>query len=78
VEFHLTGDTYLSIADAGHASINSADGDGITLSWQVEDIESAHRRLQQLGVTTSRIKHIWGAQAFYFFDPEGHRIELWS
>ena len=72
------GDTYLSLADATCASIKSADGDGITLSWQVEDVESAHRRLQQLGVTTSQIKPIWEAQAFYFFDPEGHRIELWS
>ena len=78
VEFHLMGDTYLSLADATCASIKSADGDGITLSWQVEDVESAHRRLHQLGVTTSPIKRIWGAQAFYFFDPEGHRIELWS
>ena len=72
------GDTYLSIANAASASIKSAEGDGITLSWQVEDVEFAHRRLQQLGVTTSHIKRIWGAQAFYFFDPEGHRIELWS
>ena len=78
VEFHLVGDTYLSIADASRASIKSAAGDGITLSWQVQDVEFAHRRLQQLGVKTSRIKRIWGARAFYFLDPEGHRIELWS
>ena len=77
VEFHLMDDTYLSIANAASASVKSAEGDGITLSWQVEDVESAHRRLQQLGVTTSPIKHIWGARAFYFYDPEGHRVELW-
>lgn len=60
VEFHLVGDTYLSIADASRASIKSAAGDGITLSWQVQDVEFAHRRLQQLGVLT-RIFDILGS-----------------
>ena len=78
VEFQIVGDTYLSIANAACASIQSADGNGITLSWQVEDIESAYYLLNDLGVKTSRIKGIWGAKAFYFFDPEGHRVELWT
>ena len=78
VEFHLTGNTYLSIADASFTSIKSVDGDGITLSWQVEDIEFSHRWLHKLGVKTSQIKTIWGARSFYFFDPEGHRIEMWT
>jgi uncharacterized glyoxalase superfamily protein PhnB len=59
-------------------SIKSANGSGITLSWQVEDVEKAHHRLSQLGIKTSRIKLVWGSRAFYFFDPEGHRLELWS
>ena len=55
VEFQLVGDTYLSIANVVYASIKSVDGDGITLSWQVEDVESAyhllnkHHRLEYLG-----------------------------
>ena len=77
VEFQV-GDTYLSIANAACASIQSADGNGITLSWQVEDVESAYYLLNELGVKTGRIKGIWGAKVFYFFDPEGHRIELWT
>jgi catechol-2,3-dioxygenase len=24
------------------------------------------------------IREIWGAKAFYIFDPEGNRIECWS
>ncbi|UCD89478.1 MAG: VOC family protein [Desulfobacterales bacterium] len=78
VEFHLTGSTYLSIADASLASIKSAGGDGITLSWQVEDIDLAFGWLHELGVKTSPIKPIWGARSFYFYDPEGHRIEVWA
>jgi catechol 2,3-dioxygenase-like lactoylglutathione lyase family enzyme len=78
IEFHLTGSSYLSIANASSAFIKSADGDGVTLSWQVENIELAHGWLQELGVKTSPIKSIWGALAFYFFDPEGHRIEIWA
>jgi len=78
VEFQIVGNTYISIANATYASIQSADGNGITLSWQVEDVESVYYLLNELGVKTSRIKNIWGAKAFYFFDPEGHRVELWA
>ena len=78
VEFQIVGNTYLSIANAACASIQSSDGNGITLSWQVEDVESAYYLLNEFGVKTSRIKSIWGARAFYFFDPEGHRVELWT
>jgi len=31
-----------------------------------------------LGVDVSKIKSIWGARAFYLYDPEGHRVELWA
>lgn len=78
VEFQLMEGTYLSIANAAYASIKSADGGWITLSWQVEDVELMHRRLREIGIETGPIKDIWGARAFYIFDPEGHRIELWS
>jgi len=78
LEFHLTGSSYLSIADESLASIKSVDGNGVTLSWQVEDIELAQGKLHELGVKTSPIESIWGSQSFYFFDPEGHRIELWA
>ena len=43
-----------------------------------EDVESAYHLLIKLGVKTSQIKNIWGAKAFYFFDPEGYRVELWA
>lgn len=78
VEFQLADNTYLSIANAANASIKSADGNGITLSWKIEDVEKTHHRLNQIGIQTSRIKRVWGSRAFYLFDPEGHRLELWS
>ena len=78
VEFHLTGEAYLSIADATLTSIESADGDGVTLSWRVADIEMTRGWLKELGVKTSQIKSVWGARSFFFFDPEGHRIEIWA
>lgn len=78
VEFQLADNTYLSIANAENASIKSAGGRGITLSLQIEDVEKTHRRLNQIGMNVSRIKRVWGSRAFYLFDPEGHRLELWS
>ncbi|MCB2145592.1 MAG: VOC family protein [Deltaproteobacteria bacterium] len=78
VEFKLTDDGCLSVADASRASVNSAGGAGITLSWQVEDIDAVHDRLASGGIAVSPIKGTWGARAFFLFDPEGNRIELWA
>jgi len=78
VEFQLIDNTFLSIANVAFTSIQSSKGSGITLSFQVENIDVAHRRLCEIGIETGPIKPIWGARAFYIFDPEGHRIELWS
>jgi len=78
VEFRLTSQSYLSVADAERATIKSADGQGITLTWRVDDIHHLHRDLQTKGITVTPIKPKWGAHVFYIHDPEGHRIELWQ
>jgi len=78
VEFQLIDKTYLSIAYADRTSIQSSNGAGITLSFQVENVDVAQSQLREIGIETGPIKPIWGARAFYIFDPEGHRIELWS
>jgi predicted enzyme related to lactoylglutathione lyase len=54
------------------------DGQGITLSWQVPDVEAARDLLQARGVAVTEIRRKWGAFLFYLHDPEGHRIELWQ
>ncbi|MGA8179489.1 MAG: VOC family protein [Desulfobacterales bacterium] len=78
VEFQLIDNTFLSIANTSFTTVQSANGSGITLSFQVENVDIVHRRLRGAGIETGPINAIWGARAFYIFDPEGHRIELWS
>ena len=78
LEFQLSANTFLSIADARHASIDSVHGQGITLSWQTNDVYTTHETLQHVRVEVTDIKTKWGAYLFYLHDPEGHRIELWQ
>lgn len=78
VEFNLHGDAYVSIADAGRTTIVSAEGNGITLSLKVDDIERAHRDLSKTCGSPTAIHVVWDVRAFHIFDPEGHRIELWG
>lgn len=78
VEFQVTGESFLSIANEKRATVQSVKGQGITLSWQVGDIENVHRACLEQDVEVSDIKKKWGAFVFYLHDPEGHRIELWQ
>src|SRR5262245_8050192 len=79
VEFQLTGAAHLSVADERRATIKSSGGAGLTLTLQVDDADQAWQVLRQRGLTLGPLKnHAWGARVFYFFDPEGHRLEIWS
>ena len=78
VEFLLFDNTFLSVADAKRTSIRSSNGDGITISLKVAELESAHEYLSEKVSDVSKIKEIWGSMAFYLYDPEGHRIEIWE
>ncbi len=79
IEFSLTDSARLSVADQSRAAIKTAAGKGITLTLQVANIEEAWQELRRQGVMTGPIKHhTWGAQVFYFTDPEGHRLEIWT
>lgn len=78
VEFRITDSAYLSVADARRATIESVNGQGITLAWQVADVKEAHAALKQQGIAVTDIRSKWGAHLFYLHDPEGHRIELWQ
>lgn len=78
VEFAIGSETALSIADASRTTIKSVDGEGITLSWRVADLAATRKRLVDHGVEPTEIRPVWDAVACYLFDPEGHRIELWS
>lgn len=79
VEFRLSETAYLSVADEQRATIKSSAGAGITLTLQVENIEETWQSLKERGVNPGPIKaHAWGAYVFYFSDPEGYRLEVWS
>jgi catechol-2,3-dioxygenase len=78
VEFKLTGTSRLSVADESHTSIKSGNGKGITIGLQVVDIAIAQSKFQEAGLNPTAVREIWGAKAFYVFDPEGNRIEFWS
>lgn len=78
VEFSLNSCARLSIANEERTSIKSGGGKGITVCFQVDDIQIAHTHLMELRVEPTPIKAIWGSKAFYLYDPEGNRIEVWS
>ncbi len=78
VEFELSPTSRLSIADENRASIKSNRGDGITLGFQVRNIERMRSQLVEVGLSPTKIKQVWDARAFYVHDPEGNRIEFWE
>ncbi len=78
VEFHLSATAFLSIADQSRTTLSSAGGNGITLSFQTDDLTAVHGRLAGIGVAPTDIRsRVLGADVFYIFDPEGTRIEFW-
>jgi predicted enzyme related to lactoylglutathione lyase len=78
VEFILTGTSRLSVADESRTSIKSGSGKGVTIGLQVADITTTRAQLEDVGLSPTAVKEIWGAKVFYVYDPEGNRIELWS
>ena len=78
VEFRLTRTSRLSVADESRTSIKSSSGEGITIGIQVADAITFRAHLKNTGLNPTEVKEVWGAKAFYVFDPEGNRIEFWS
>jgi catechol 2,3-dioxygenase-like lactoylglutathione lyase family enzyme len=78
VEFQLAASSYLSVADHRRATIAPNHGAGLTLSWEVDDVESLRSELIGSGLQLGPIGARWGAATLDLFDPEGNRIELWS
>jgi catechol 2,3-dioxygenase-like lactoylglutathione lyase family enzyme len=78
VEFYLSATAFLSVADQSRTSLSSAEGNGITLSFQIDDLIAVHRHLTDIGVAPTDIRaQVMGGDVFYIFDPEGTRIEFW-
>ena len=78
VEFKVTEHSYLSIADESRTSIKSSGGQGLTITFEVEDIEATHVFLTEAGCRPRLIKnHAWGASVIHIYDPQGNRLEFW-
>ena len=78
VEFSVTQTAFLSIADQARTTMPSAAGKGVTLSFQIEDIEALHSQFTQEGLSPTDIRsQVMGADVFYVRDPENNRIEFW-
>ena len=78
VEFQLTDTSFLSIANSARATIPDVRGQGITLAWEVRNLEQVKERLEMQEISTTPIQRRWNALVFYCYDPEGHRLEFWA
>ncbi|MCB0995175.1 MAG: VOC family protein [Acidimicrobiales bacterium] len=78
VEVHVAETAHLALADATRATIPASGGAGITLSWQVPDLDDARAALLERGIAVTDPSVRWNSTYVEFFDPEGTRIELWS
>ena len=79
VEFCLTENSRLSIANEQISTIKSPAKKGITIALQVKDIDAVWENVMKKKLEPTKIKpHPWDAIVFYLFDPEGHRIEIWQ
>ena len=78
VEFQLTDTSFLSIADSARATISDVQGQGVTLTWEVMDLETVKAHLEMQGIATTPIQRKWNALVLYCTDPEGHRLEFWA
>ena len=79
VEFCLTENSRLSIANEQMSTMKSPADKGITIALQVKDIDVAWETAMKKKLEPTKIKpHPWNARVFYLFDPEGHRLEIWQ
>lgn len=79
VEVKVNAHARISIANEQRATIKSSRGQGLTLAFQVDKADETWQNLKAQGVDVGKIKdHPWGGRAFFLFDPEGNRLEVWS
>ncbi|MDN3509952.1 MAG: VOC family protein [Candidatus Jettenia sp. CY-1] len=79
IEFKVNDCARLSVANEKRATIKSANGQGLTLAFQVDKADEAWQWLFAKGIRIGKIAdHPWGGRSFFLFDPEGNRLEIWS
>ncbi len=52
----------------------------VEFDFSADDVEGLHRRLGEAGVDISKLEKDLpsGHVGFYFVDPDGHQIQVWS
>ena len=79
IEFELSDSSRISIANEAKTSVKSSGGNGLTLTFEVDNLNEVHTSLLKSGANPDKITdHVWGAKVFYVYDPEGNRLEFWS
>jgi catechol 2,3-dioxygenase-like lactoylglutathione lyase family enzyme len=78
IEFELHDRAFVSVADASRATIPAGNGEGITLSWQVDGLASLRDLLTERGAEPTPIQPRWGRNSFMVKDPSGNRLEFWT
>ena len=85
VEFEVPGRRTVALQDDAGLTLFLAEttgevlADGVVLTFQVDDVEAAHRALAARGVPFVRTPQLlfWGYGA-ELNDPDGHLIRLWD
>lgn len=78
LEFRVSKEAYLSVADERRTSVKSGGGAGVTVSFRVEDATALREELLAAGASPGEMRQVWGSEAFFVRDPEGNRLEFWS
>lgn len=66
VEFSLTQTSFLSVADQSRTTMSSADGKGITLSFQIDDLKAVHRVFTSGGLSPTDVRsQVMGGNVFF-------------
>lgn len=78
VEFSVAADAFVSVADASRSTIAAGTGAGLTLSFEVDDLEAVRVDLVRAGAAAGELGSRFGASTLDVYDPVGNRLEFWS
>jgi uncharacterized glyoxalase superfamily protein PhnB len=78
VEFKLNATACLSVVDESRAWVGPSSGEGVMVSFKVENLVDTYSEMAKSGLEPTPIEEVWGTEVFSIFDPEGIRIEFWS
>lgn len=72
--------TRQGMEDMAPGSMQGAGYGGVTIAFQVEDVDARYEQLQALGVEIVKppATYPWGARSVWFRDPEGNIVDFYS